>query len=75
MDHDGAANKRSGIGGSVNSGGRVLRQKFGDGGGLAVVVVFVGDNNSSDLAKEVGGELLGELYGVDKDGLFGFFYG
>ena len=38
-----------------------------------MIVVLVSDDNSYNLAKEVGREFLGELYRVDKNGLISLF--
>lgn len=40
-----------------------------------MVIVLVSDDDGYDLAKEVSGELLGELHGVDKNSLIGLFDG
>ena len=40
-----------------------------------MVIVLVSDDDSYNLTKEVSGELLGELHGVDKNSLIGLFDG
>ena len=71
VNSDGASDKRSGITGGVNLGGRIGSENFGDGGRLAVVIVLVGDDDGGYVAERQ--KLFFELYRVADDDLAVFF--
>lgn len=64
---DGTADEGRGIWGGKNRGCGVTGQNIANYPWLAVIVVFVSNDDSNNLAKKVGGEFFGEFNRINKD--------